>query len=121
MKKLSVLLGVIILSTGVGFASMNDNETSDIDLLRTQGFSESTLEVIDMARNHDSNNGYKRYYTSRGKNKLGRAYSSIKKYVDPIQDDGRFGEHQIQYSNSWDWGRNKYSSRYRKVQQTENL
>ena len=121
MKKLSVLLGVIILSSGISFASIDDNATSDIDLLRNQGFSESMLEVVDVAKSHDSNNTSKRYYTSRSKRKMGRAYSTIKTYIDPVQDDGLFGEHQINFSNSWDYNKNKYSSRYKKVKTTENL
>ena len=121
MKNLSVLLGVIILSSGMSFGAINDNATSDIDLLRNQGYSESILEVVDTAKSHDSNGLTPRYYTSRGKNKLGRGYTSLKTYIDPVQDDGLFGDHQINFSNSWTWGRNKYSSKYRKVNTVENL
>ena len=123
MKKLSVLLGIILLSMGASFAYMNDGETSDIDLLRTQGYSEAILQVVDTAKYHDSNSRSKRYYkggADQGK-KLGKGYSVLKIYVDPLQDDGRFGEHQINFSNSWDWGRNRYSERYKKVNEIENL
>ena len=121
MRKVFVLLSIAALSMGASFASINDNATSDIDLLRNQGFSESILEVIDTARNHDSNGVTPRYYTSRSKNKLGRGYTSFKTYIDPVQDDGLFGDHQINFSNSWTWGRNRYSSKYRKVNTVENL
>ena len=121
MKKLVLLFGVMILSGGMSFAVLEEGKSSDIDTLRSQGFSESMLEVVDTARSHDSNGQSLRYF-DRSKNKMGRGYSSIKKYIDPMQDDGRFGEHQIHFSNSWDWGRNGYALRRKKVvQQTENL
>ena len=110
MKKLSVLLGIIILSSGISYAAINEDRTSDIDLLRNQGFSESTLQVVDTAKFHDSNGRSNRYF-KKSKNKFGRGYSAIKTYIDPVQDDGLFGEHQIHFSNSWDFGRNNYAVR----------
>ena len=123
MKKLSVLLGAIILSTGVSFAYMDDGQTSNIDVLRSQGYSEAILHVVDTARNHDSNGITPRYYKRSMNNgkRLGKGYSVLKTYVDPAQDDGLFGEHQINFSNSWDWGRNKYSARYKKINEVESL
>ena len=120
MKKVLVLFGAIILSTGISFGEIQEGTTSDIDNLRRQGFSESMLEVVDTARYHDSNGKTSRYF-DRSRNKLGRGYSSIKNYIDPGQDDGLFGDHQIQFSNSWDWGKNRYAVRKKKVQKTENL
>ena len=123
MKKLFVLLGVIVLSTGMSFASMSESDTSNIDILRRQGFSESALHIVDTAKYHAGDKSG-RYYTRNVDNgkKLGKTYTVIKDYVDPIQDDGLFGEHQINFSNSWDWGRNKYSGRYNsKEKKVENL
>ena len=121
MRKVFVLLSIAALSMGASFAAINDNATSDIDLLRNQGYSEGILNVIDTAKSHDGNGNNPRYYTTRGKNALGRGYTSLKTYIDPVQDDGLFGEHQINFSNSWTWGRNRYSSRYRKANNVENL
>lgn len=124
MKKLLVLLGVAVLSSGVSFASIDETKTSDIDILRNQGYSESMLNVVDVAKSFNSyNKGKSRYYRNamdRG-NFFGKKYSYLKTYFDPVQDDGLFGEHQINFSNSWDWGRNRYSSRYTSVSGYENL
>ena len=125
MKKLLVLLGIIILPCTSALASIGEYQTSDIDTLRYEGYSESMLQAVDTSKYHQTRGKSKRYFQSTSQTKsgkkLGRAYSYIKTYVDPAQDDGLFGEHQINFSNSWDWGKNNYSSRYKKVEQIDNL
>ncbi len=120
MNKLFALLGAGILLSGISFAYINESATSDLNILKGQGYSDSMLRVVDTARYHDTNGTYQRHY-GKSRKKLGRSYSVIKTYVDPVQDDGLFGEHQINFSNSWDWGQNKYSGRYKKVESIENL
>jgi len=120
MKKVFVLFGAIILSTGMSLAVIDESKTSDIDSLRDQGFSESMLEIVDTVRYRNSNAKVPRYF-DKSRNKMGRGYSSLKQYIDPCQDDGLFGEHQVHFSNSWDWGKNRYAVRKKKVIKTENL
>ncbi len=122
MKKLAVLLGVIMLSSAC-LAYIEEDKTSDIDALRQGGFSEGMLHVVDTAKYHHTRGKQERYFLNgpRSGKKLGRGYSSLKGYVDPTQDDGILGEHQVNFSNSWDWGRNRYSARYKATQKPENL
>lgn len=122
MKKLLVLLGAVILSSGISFAAIGENETTDIDYLRSLGYSESALQIVDTAKYHGSH-GKPRYYQRNVNNgkKLGKAYTVVKYWFDPAQDDGLFGEHQINFSNSWTWEKNKYSSRYKPAKGVENL
>ncbi len=124
MKKLLVLLGVMAFIPAVSFAYYNENETSDIDVLRAQGYSDSALMMVDLA--NDINKGQNGTYTRRfqpktPKGKLGNAYTHLKRYVDPFQDDGKFGEHEINFTNTWMDGTTHYSSALEEKSSVENL
>jgi len=102
MKKVLVLFGIFSIAQLATFAAMEVSEISNIDSLRKQGFSESTLKAVDVSYSQTSGNEeYVRYYTPKSKNKTGKAYSYLKQYFDPIQNDDRFGEHQIEFANTW--------------------
>lgn len=124
MKKLLVLLGVAILFPMSSYAYYYENETSDIDVLKAQGYSDSALMMVDLA--NDINKGQNGTYTRRfqpktPKNKWGNAYTHLKRYVDPIQDDGKFGEHQINFTNTWLGDKTNYSSVLEEKSAVENL
>ena len=106
MKKILAFLGVIVVSTGVSFAVIHEDKTSDIDVLRQQGFSESALQVVDIAKFHNQAGKYKKQFSKKSQG----VYSTLKVYVDPIQDDGDFGEHQVNFSNTWKGNETNYSS-----------
>lgn len=124
MKKLLVLFGIILLSQGISFAAIKTDESANIDTLRAQGYSESALRVIDTVNNiqQGKDGKYAKYYTKKeGSNLLGRAYSRVKEYFDPIQDDGKFGVHQINFSNDWMRDETSYSSRVEGAVPVEDL
>lgn len=107
MKKILTLLGIMVLSAGISMAAMEEDETSNIEVLRAQGYSESALRIMDnvKANNQGLNGNYKRHFTDKKKG----AYTTLKLYVDPIQDDGDFGNHQVNFTNTWQGDETKYS------------
>ena len=123
MKKLFLFLAIITFSTINANAYVMENETSDIDVLQKQGFSRSTLELVDWARyrNASDNPTYTRSFVPKRSNFIGRSYQALKEYVDPCQDDGRFAEHNINFSNTWTGDDTHYSSDLMENRQTDNL
>lgn len=115
MKKILVLLGVMAFSTTLSHAVMNDNETTDISILRSQGYSESALKVIDTVRHLNTNGEYK----SQFEKKFRGPYYYIKNYWDPIQEDNSFAEHQINFANSWNGDETRYTSKKRFIAPVE--
>ena len=103
MKKITALFAVTLLSIGVSNAAMSDSQTTDIDILRSQGFSETALRAIDTvkANNQGPAGKYQRYFIPKKSNIFGRAYSNVKNYIDTAQDDGRFGQRQINFTNTF--------------------
>jgi hypothetical protein len=103
MKKITALFAVALLSISVSNAAMTDTQTTDIDILRSQGYSETALRAIDTvkANNQGPTGKYQRYFVPKKFNIFGRAYTNIKTYVDTAQDDGRFGQHQINFTNTF--------------------
>lgn len=110
MKKLLVLFGAIAVIPA--YAYINESEISSPEILGRQGFSRSTLEVVDTVKYRSQGSGKRkqRYFTRREGRGLGKAYTYIKNYIDPIQDDGIFGEHSINYTNTWNGDDTRYSS-----------
>ena len=104
-------------------AFLYENETTDVEVLRAQGYSEATLQAADWAnyRNGGVNTKYVRHYQPKKSNFLGRAYQKVKVYFDPIQDDGLYGDRSIEFSNTWRGLDNKYSSDMQKTNTVENL
>ncbi len=123
MKKLLVLFGVLVFVPAFSYAYIEESETSDMSTLRDQGFSLSTLEVVDTVKYHnsDKNHRYQRKFNKKDHNFFGKSYQYIKNYVDPIQDDGLFAEHEINYSNTWSGDNARYSSERDSVNYVDNL
>ena len=103
MKKIAALFAVTLLSIGVSNAVMTDTQTTEIDTLRSQGYSESALRAIDTikANNQGPTGRYQRYFTPKKSNIFGRAYTNVKNYIDTAQDDGNFGQRQINFTNTF--------------------
>lgn len=103
MKKLIALMGILSLTTGLSFAYINESKTSDVEVLKSQGFSDSALKIVDLVNTQQAglDGKYVKYYQPKKHKGLGKPYTRLKNYIDPVQDDGMFGEHQIHYSNSW--------------------
>ena len=109
MKKIMTLLSVMVLSTATSFAFISETQNSDLNALRAQGYSESTIRIMDTikAKNQGLAGNYKREYTLPKES----PYTRVKLYFDLAQDDDRFGEHQINYTNSWNDDDTHYSTR----------
>ena len=118
MKKIMALLGISTFMFASSLAYVEENKTADIDLLRSQGYSESTLRVVDTVKslNRNKNGDYQRRFR-----KNTTPYSRVKAYIDPIQDDDNFGEHQINYTNSWNGDETRYTTTKREMKPIENL
>ena len=73
MKRIIVLASLLAISMNTGFAAILGSASSDIDTLRAQGFSESTLKVVDLVRynNRGMNGTYERRFITKEGN--GRA------------------------------------------------
>lgn len=123
MKKILIMSGLFLISTASCFAYLNESTSSDVETLRAQGFSENMLRVIDLAneKNKGINGNYVRHFQPKNQSKKLGAYSKVKIYFDPTQDDGLFGEHQINFSNSWMGDENSYSSPLQEKQVVEDL
>ena len=117
MKKVLVLFSTMTLMTGASLAYIED--TSDINNLRTQGYSESLLRTIDLVKVHNkgTNGNYQRKFPAKKET----AYSNLKIYWDPIQDDGEFGGHQVEFSNTWMGKETFYTSRFHSDKSVDNL
>ena len=123
MKKILLALGIISVLQLCASAYLYENETSAVSTLEAQGYSKSALEAVDWvnSRNGGKHSKYVRHYNQKKNGILGRAYQALKLYVDPAQDDGRFGDHEIEYSNTWLGNSTHYSSDMSENRQVENL
>lgn len=123
MKKILVLFGAFALIPSMSFAYMDEDQTASIDELRNQGYSETTLQLVDLAQDRDKgpNSKYERRFVPKGhKNIIGKSYSFLNNYFNPIYEDGIFGEHQVNFTNTWS-GENSFYSSPLKDSQLENL
>ena len=124
MKKFAITLCLVLCATGATFAYYEEDTMQKIDVLRAQGFSESTIQTVDVATKLNRGRNGKTTSTfakKRGKNALGRSYTAIKNYFDPLQDDGNFGEHQIQFTNTWNSDVPEYANKFNNSYSVENL
>ena len=98
MKKILALLSITLLSAGIASASISESQTSEIEVLRSQGYSETALRVIDTVKSHNQGptGKYRKHFTDKRQS----AYIKVKNYFDPMQDDGKFGAHQINFTNT---------------------
>lgn len=128
MKKTLVLFGIIGLLPMSAMAYIYENQSSSMNFVGLQGFSQSTMQAVDWVkyRNQGVNGTYVRYFQpKKGSNwfarSFGRAYQNAKEYIDPIQDSGMFGDGHIEFSNTWMGNDTFYSSDYKINKQSENL
>ena len=114
MKKILAFVGIMALSATASYAFYTESNTSSVDMLRRQGYSESALRVVDTVKyNARGTNGkyQKRFIPVAQNSKIGRSYSYLKSYIDPIQDDGEFAQHQINFTNTWNGDETHYSQK----------
>jgi len=100
MKKTVAILSILALSQVAAFAYIKEGTTSDVSKLQNKGFSQTTLKMMDAerARQAREDTRYVRYYEHEFYSKNG-PYQKMKLFVDPLQDDGLFGEHENSFTN----------------------
>ena len=124
MKKLLLATFFAFALSNVSFAYIGDETTADLDVLERQGYSQSTLELVDLTNSLHADEGkhYQRQFVKKTPSTaLGRGYQRVKVYFDPMQDDGVFGEHKIEYANTWNSDEVPYASAKKRVRRAENL
>jgi len=96
MQKFSImfLVSAIIVFTATGFAQaeITVKDYMSINFLDKQGYSDDTLKIVETnkAKTFGELPPEPIY-----KNKFHKAYKLMMNYIDPAQDDGYFGNHQI--------------------------
>ena len=123
MRKAVLSLSLLLFTIGIASAYYDENTLHNVDILKAQGYSDSTIQMVDVVTNSNLGAGAKRrrIYKLKKENPLKHAYTTLKNYVDPLQDDGAFGEHQINFTNTWNGDVPKYAERYTMDHDVENL
>jgi len=126
MKKVIIALSLLTLTCGVSSAYYYSTETSSVDVLEAQGYSENTLITVDKANKYNGGlySSYQKQFRKKSPdNKFSNAYTKLKNYVDPIQDDGDFYDHEVNFTNTWNSDKVEYAYPYERINKskTENL
>ena len=111
MKKIIALLIALLIAPSA-MAIIYSEDTSDPAFLQNRGYSQSLIKTVDTKKFHTtgSENTYEKYYKEKSafadkpetfKEHMASWYKKAKVYLDPIQDDGHFSEHEIEFTNDW--------------------
>lgn len=111
MKKLVILL-IMLMLTSSAMAVYIEGTSTDPELLRKTGHSEATVKAVEDVKVRNSGYGqdpYQSYYHGISfengypskKAFIADWYAKIRNSIDPAQDDGYFGKHEINYSNRY--------------------
>ncbi len=110
MKKLATLLTMLML-TSSAMAVYIEGKTTDPELLRKTGNSESAIRLIEDVKVRNSgydgepyesfyqDTSYNGDFSSNKKEFILSWYRKVRDQIDPAQDDGYFGKHQVNYNN----------------------
>ena len=88
------------------FSAILEGTTSDVPVLKDTTYSETMIRTIDMIKAHNTYgiNKYHPYYTyntdpdNPARHTL-HWYKKLRNQLDPAQDDGYFGMHEINFNN----------------------
>ncbi len=107
MKKIAItlcILGGLGLTSGA-FAYIQAEDTATVQAIKAQGFSSGMTHVTDTVRYNHSNGTIEPYYNmdplSNATDEKSKWYTVVKRWLDPAQDDGLFGRHEITFTNDW--------------------
>lgn len=104
MKKIFLIL-VLLGFIAPSYAFLVESTTSDVDVLKHSNYSESTLKIIDTIKTENTygfnpySPAYQPIYPVTAWDHTRMWYEKIKDWVDPMQDDGYFGHHEINFEN----------------------
>lgn len=118
MKKIMALFAATLICTNLTFAYIEEGKTSDIQVMQNQGYSQSALRIVDTI--NFQSRGVKKY-DRRYKKTEPSGYAYVKRYLDPLQDDDNFGEHEINFTNTWNNDEPHYTTTKVKNGVVENL
>ncbi len=111
MKKLAILL-TMLMFTPIAMAVFVEGTGTNPDILRKTGHSEATIRLLEDVKVRNSGYGgtpYESYFTDVSyengypskKAFMLDWYKKIRNSIDPGQDDGYFGKHEIHYDNRY--------------------
>lgn len=107
MKKFAItlcILGSLGLTSGA-FAYIQAEDSATVQSIKAQGFSTGMTHVTDTVRYNHSNGSVDPYYDldplSNATDEKSKWYTVVKRWLDPAQDDGLFGRHEITFTNNW--------------------
>lgn len=98
MKKIFyILIGLIIFNAGIAQAEVTVDEITSEKYVRNHGYSAETYRLMNLQ--HAQISGTEADIIPQPKSY--KKFNLVRKffiYLDPALDDGRFGEHSIQYN-----------------------
>lgn len=124
MNKIFIALSLFVATCASSFAYYYEGQLNQVDTVKAQGYGENMAIVMDKVNYQSAgiNGRYKRVYSKKYSNNPAlNAYEKVKLYFDPCQDDPSFGEHEINYSNTWNRNLPSYSMPMKKGNQVDNL
>lgn len=106
MKKFAITICILGAGLASGaFASFQSEDVSTVPHLKGEGFSTEMTKVTDLVRYNHSNKTIEPYYDkdvyAGSTDRREKWYTTVKRWLDPAQDDGLFGRHEINYTNDW--------------------
>ena len=110
MKKIIALLSILLIAPSA-MAIIYSEDSSNPAFLQNKGYSQTLIRAIDTKKSHmtGSENTYQKYYSEKSAFEkpsnpaeyVSSWYRKAKIYLDPIQDDGHFTEHENSFTNDW--------------------
>ncbi len=107
MKKFAItlcILGGLSIAPGA-FAAIQSEDISTVPHLKSEGYSTGMTHITDTVKYHHSNGTAEPYYNqdplAGATDEKGKWYTVVKRWLDPAQDDGMFGNHDITFTNDW--------------------
>lgn len=95
MKRIFCLLLISIISTTVGFCAISNRDLINPTYMKNQGYSKETTRIVGEQVFSPKKDKFAH------KNNARKFWNQFNNYFDPAHDDGRFGYHDINPSNSW--------------------
>ena len=102
MKKIILLFAIIMMgAAGASNAEISVKDYMSYEFLDTQGYSGDMLKLVEINKAKTFGERIPSHWSS---NKIQRGWQKFWAYLDPAEDYGDFGEHDIKMrSTVWDY------------------
>ena len=102
MKKTILLFAIIMMGiAGMANAEITVKDYMSYEFLDTQGYSGDMLKLVEINKAKTFGERIPSHWSS---NKIQRGWQKFWAYMDPAQDYGDFGEHDIKmHTTMWDY------------------